>query len=151
MWCSYRKRNQGRRHFVKKNSAKTSIMIPSPSYFWFKNTSISASTSVPVDIHLVRVPNYVDVVNVSEMRRTSCILFCPCWQLCSVFNDVKKAFRLISRYHVANQTRNEHYTLYEMIKARDVTGFWNVIKRRRSIQVKSSLTASDFLIHFMVM
>ncbi len=31
-----------------------------------------------------------------------------------------------------------------MIKARYMTGFWNVIKRRRSIQVKSSLTASDF-------
>ena len=25
-----------------------------------------------------------------------------------------------------------------------MSGFWNVIKRRRSIQVKSSLTASDF-------
>ena len=25
-----------------------------------------------------------------------------------------------------------------------MTGFWNVIKRRRSIQVKSSLAASDF-------
>ena len=31
-----------------------------------------------------------------------------------------------------------------MIKARYMTGFWNVIKRRRSIQVKSSLTTSDF-------
>ena len=41
-------------------------------------------------------------------------------------------------------TRKEHYKLYEMIKARDMTGFWNVIKRRRSIQVKSSLTDSDF-------
>ena len=62
----------------------------------------------------------------------------------SVYKDVKKAFRRRSRYHVANQSRNEHYKLYEMIKARDMTGFWNVIKRRRSIQVKSSLTASDF-------
>ena len=62
----------------------------------------------------------------------------------SVYKDVKKAFRRISRYHVTNQTRNEHYKLYEMIKARDITGFWNVIKRKRSIQVKSSLTASDF-------
>ena len=58
--------------------------------------------------------------------------------------DVKKAFRRRSRYHVANQTRNEHYKLYEMIKARDMTGFWNVIKRIMSIQVNSSLTASDF-------
>ena len=58
----------------------------------------------------------------------------------SVYKDVKKAFRRISRYHVTNQTRNEHYKLYEMIKARDMTGFWNVIKRKRSIQVKSSLT-----------
>ena len=39
--------------------------------------------------------------------------------------------------HVANQSRNEHYILYEMIKARCMTGFWNVNKRRRSIQVKS--------------
>ena len=63
----------------------------------------------------------------------------------SVYKDVKKAFRRRSRYHVANQSRNQHYKLYEMIKARDMTGFWNVIKRRRSsIQVKSSLTASDF-------
>ena len=62
----------------------------------------------------------------------------------SVYNDVKKAFRHRSRYQVADQTRNEHYQLYEMIKARYMTGFWNVIKRRRSIQVKSSLTASDF-------
>ena len=63
----------------------------------------------------------------------------------SVYKDVKKAFRRRSRYHVANQSRNEHYKLYEMIKARDMTGFWNVITRRRSsIQVKSSLTASDF-------
>ena len=62
----------------------------------------------------------------------------------SVYKDVKKAFRRRSRYHVANQSRNEHYKLYEMIKARDMTGFWDVIKRRRSIQVKSSLTASDF-------
>ena len=62
----------------------------------------------------------------------------------SVYKDVKKAFRRRSRYYVANQTRNEHYTFYEMIKARYMTGFWNVINRRRSIQVKSSLTASDF-------
>ena len=62
----------------------------------------------------------------------------------SVYKDVEKTFRRIYRYHVANQSRNEHYKLYEMIKARDMTGFWNVIKRRRSIQVKSSLTASDF-------
>ena len=61
-----------------------------------------------------------------------------------MYKDVKKAFRRRSRYHVTNQTRNEHYKLYEMIKARDMTGFWNVIKRKRSIQVKSSLTASDF-------
>ena len=58
----------------------------------------------------------------------------------------------ISRQHscvdlgtrVANQSRNEYYKLYDMIKARYMTGFWNVIKRRRSLQVKSSLTASDF-------
>ena len=31
-----------------------------------------------------------------------------------------------------------------MIKARYMIGFWNVIKSRRSVQVKSSLTASDF-------
>ena len=63
-----------------------------------------------------------------------------------MYKDVKKAFRRRSRYHVAIQTRNEHYKLYEMIKARlrDMTGFWNVIKRKRSIHVKSSLTASDF-------
>ena len=62
----------------------------------------------------------------------------------SVYKDVKKTFRRRSRYHVANQSRNEHYTLYEMIKTRYMTGLWNVIKRRRSIQVKSSLAASDF-------
>ena len=38
----------------------------------------------------------------------------------SVYKDVKKAFRRRSRYHVANQSRNEHYKLYEMIKARDI-------------------------------
>ena len=62
----------------------------------------------------------------------------------SVYKDIKKAFRRRSGYHVTNQTRNEHYKLYEMIKARYMTGFWNVIKIKRSIQVKSSLTASDF-------
>ena len=61
-----------------------------------------------------------------------------------MYKDVKKAFRRRSRYHVTNQTRNEHYKRYEMIKAKDMTGFWNVIKRKRSIQVKSLLTASDF-------
>ena len=61
-----------------------------------------------------------------------------------VFNDVNTSFRRISRYNVANQSRNEHYELYEMIKARCMTGFWNVITRRRSIQVKSSLPSSDF-------
>ena len=35
----------------------------------------------------------------------------------SVYNDVNTSFRRRSRYHVANQSRNEHYTLYEMIKA----------------------------------
>ena len=60
-----------------------------------------------------------------------------------MYKDVKKAFRRRSRYHVANQSRDEHYKLYQMIKARDMTGFWNVIKRRRSIQVKSSLTAAS--------
>ena len=63
----------------------------------------------------------------------------------SVYKDVKKAFRRRSRYHVAiNQSRNGDCKLYEMIKARYMTGFLNVIKRRRSIQVTSSLTASDF-------
>ena len=57
----------------------------------------------------------------------------------SVYKDVNKAFSRRSRYHVANQTRNKNYKLYEMIKARYMTE-----KRRRSIQVKSSLTASDF-------
>ena len=66
------------------------------------------------------------------------------WSVFSVYNDVKKAFRRRSRYHVAHQTRNVHYKLYEMINARDMTGFWNVIKRRMSIHVTSSLTASDF-------
>ena len=61
----------------------------------------------------------------------------------SVFNDVNKAFRRRSRYRVANQTRNAHYKLYEMMKARYMTGFWNVMISR-SIQLKSSLTDSDF-------
>ena len=38
----------------------------------------------------------------------------------SVYKDVNKAFRRRSRYHVANQSRNEHYKLYEMIKAQDI-------------------------------
>ena len=62
----------------------------------------------------------------------------------SMYKDINTSFRRISRYNVANQSRNEHYTLYEMIKARCMTGFWNVIKGRRSIQVKSSLTSSDY-------
>ncbi len=59
----------------------------------------------------------------------------------SVYKDIKKALRRRSRYHVANQSMNEHYKFYQMIQARCMTGFWNVINRRRSIQVKSSLTA----------
>ena len=47
----------------------------------------------------------------------------------SVYKDGKKAFgRGNYRYHVANQSRNEHYKLYEMIQARCMTGFWNAIK-----------------------
>ncbi len=49
----------------------------------------------------------------------------------SVYKDGKKAFgRGNDRYHVANQSRNEHYKLYEMIQARCMTGFWNVIKEK---------------------
>ena len=59
----------------------------------------------------------------------------------SVYKDIKKALRRRYRYHVANQSMNEHYKLYQMIQARCMTGFWNAINRRRSIQVKSSLTA----------
>ena len=56
-----------RRHFVRKSSAKTSI-ITSPSYLIVildsKIRLFRLSTSAPMDIHLVRVPQDVDVVNV---------------------------------------------------------------------------------------
>ena len=51
-------------------------------------------------------------------------------QMIVIFSSINayKAFRRRSRYHVDNQSRNEHYKLYEMITARYMTGFWNVIK-----------------------
>ena len=63
-----------RSHFVRKSSAKTS-MIPSLSYFLFEIRLFRISTSAaPMDIHLVRVPQDVDgkcQVKAREMRRTS--------------------------------------------------------------------------------
>ena len=37
----------------------------------------------------------------------------------SVYKDVKRAFRRRSRYHVANQSRNKHYKLYDKSKRYD--------------------------------
>ena len=82
-----------RRHFVRKSSAKTSI-IASPSYFLLKNTSISASHFCP-NGHPPR--SYSSrcwcgkcQVKASEMRRTSRIFFSPCWQLCQWYHRNRK-------------------------------------------------------------
>ena len=42
----------------------------------------------------------------------------------------------------------EHAKLYSMLKSRNMTGFWKVIQRKKSTQVKSSLSALNLNVFY---
>ena len=65
-----------------------------------------------------------------------------------VEGHTKKNFRRRSRHHATSRVTNEHAKLYSMLKSRNMTGFWKVIQRKRSTQVKSSLSASNFNVFY---
>ena len=66
----------------------------------------------------------------------------------NVYKSTKKNFRRRSRHHATNRVTNEHAKLYSMLKSQNMTGFWKVILRKRSIQVKSSLSTSNFNVFY---
>ena len=68
--------------------------------------------------------------------------------MCNVYKSTKNTYRRRSRHHATNRVTNEHAKLYSMLKSRNMTGFWKVIQRKKSTQVKSSLSALNLNVFY---